>query len=451
MKTRTKGATKTASDDFEVSKSTSAKVQLNPDSPNPARIFVLPEGITPEARIISLTNPRYHSKDRYVVCPVRGFYEFKVVGVPKMTPRSWLLSRSGTEAEMPADAADNVVDSNLAKGYVTRTADIFIATPVDPIFFLLPALSPTSKNSDAPKRLFLSSDDYFERVVSDSPHLGSFLRRDNLRILLEKRMQAICETVEAGEETMYRLDEERLLKEVLQKARRMVERGLPASIEEKLVRKALEVPMLSITRDENSLQDLEERDCPQGTSHLLTPSSEAQDSQATASSTDSAASSFSHASTAITSFSEESTSTELAQESKITSPKIVAPDGVAELLRLRVALDFLCSNYITPHMTDKINTALYSPTSSVDFRPLTTHLAHLSKLRREAAATRSFGDYSRKRSLQDDEDAEIRAEKKRKMEEEEKRKKAGESLGVKRLKKANITGMKKLSEFFKKN
>jgi hypothetical protein len=37
------------------------------------------------------------------------------------------------------------------------------------------------------------------------------------------------------------------------------------------------------------------------------------------------------------------------------------------------------------------------------------------------------------------------------MEEEEKRKKAGESLGVKRLKKANITGMKKLSEFFKKN
>jgi hypothetical protein len=50
----------------------------------------------------------------------------------------------------------------------------------------------------------------------------------------------------------------------------------------------------------------------------------------------------------------------------------------------------------------------------------------------------------------EDEDSETRAEKKRKKEEEEKRKKAGESRGVKNLKKVNVSGMKKMSDFFKK-
>jgi hypothetical protein len=441
MRTRTKGVTKTASDEVKVAKSTSAKVQLGPDSANPPRIFVLPEDITAEARIISLTNPRYVSKDRYIVCPERGFYEFKVVSAPKTTPRSWLLSHQKDEV---LSEADNPADLNLSRGYVTRTADLYVATPIDPLFFLLPVLSPATKTVDPPKRLFLSSDDYFERVTSASPHLGSFIRRDEVLCLLEKRMQAVCETVEAGDETMYRLDEEMLLREVLEKAKKMAQRGLPASMEEKLVRKALEVPMLSITRDESSLQDLEDRDA------LPTSLSETPDTQTTVSSTDSAASSFSQASTAATSFSEESANTAVVQNSKSTSPKIIAPDGVADLLRLRVAFDFLCSNYITPHVAESLNKTLNATTSVVDFGPLNTHLAHLTKLRQEAAASRSLGDYSRKRSVQDDEDVEIRAEKKRKMEEEEKRKKAGESLGVKRLKKVNISGMKKMSEFFKK-
>lgn len=50
----------------------------------------------------------------------------------------------------------------------------------------------------------------------------------------------------------------------------------------------------------------------------------------------------------------------------------------------------------------------------------------------------------------DDEAIESRAEKKRKKEEDEKRKKAGESRGVKDLKKVDTTGMKKLSDFFGK-
>jgi hypothetical protein len=250
---------------------------------------------------------------------------------------------------------------------------------------------------------------------------------------------------------MFRLDEEKLLRETLQKAKNMTQRGLPASMEEKLVRKALEPPMLSIARDDSSLRDLESGDTVPAASSISTPLSESTDTQTTVSSTESASGSISQVSTAATSFSDEPPSTGCAPKLKIALPSIVAPEGIADMLRLRVAFNFLCSNYISPHIADKLGQSLNMSETEVDFCSLDTHLAHLTKLRQEAAAMRSLGDYSRKRSVQDDEDAEVRAEKKRKIEEEEKRKKAGESLGVKKLKKVNTSGMKKLSEFFKRN
>lgn len=446
MKTRTKGPAKAAAEAVETTESTIAKVQLSPESSNPPQLLVLPEEITPEARIISLINPRRLSEDRYIVCPERGFYEFKLVAAPKTTPRSWLLSRP--EDEVPSKSRGAPKDTDISNGYVTRAADLYIATSIDPLFFLLPALAPALKNSEHAKRLFLSSDDYFEKVASVSPHLARLIREKKFHDLLEKRLAAVCETVEAGDEAMYRLDEERLLKDVLRKAKKMAEKGLPASMEEKILRKALEVPVLSIKRDETSALNLVESESTE-TPNIPTTSTDTQDtqdSQATTISNQSTAASSLDAPTAATSFSEETLNT----ASQWPNTSLSAPEGIVDLLRLRVAFDFICSNYITPHLTEKLNKLLGS-TSTPDFGPLDTHLAHLAKLRKEALAARSLGDYSRKRSLnEDDEEIESRAEKKRKTEEEEKRKKAGESLGVKRLKKANISGMKKMSDFFKK-
>ena len=93
---------------------------------------------------------------------------------------------------------------------------------------------------------------------------------------------------------------------------------------------------------------------------------------------------------------------------------------------------------------------LDSEKSSVDFAPLKTHLAHLAELRAEAATSRSLGDFSRKRNLDDEDFNETREEKKRKLAEEEKRKRAGESMGVRALKKVDVSGMKKMSAFFTK-
>lgn len=329
---------------------------------------------------------------------------------------------------------DKITES---EGYVLKTASLLVVTPMDPLFMVLSALAPlpTTKSSEPTKKLFLSGYDYFEKMSKVSPHFTSFSRIESIRQLLESRMAAVCDTVEAGDETMYRLSEEKLLGELLKKAKKMTEKGLPASMEEKLVRKALDPPMLSIKRDDSSLSELAKED------GAATP-----DTQTTVS--DTAASSFSEASTAATSFSEDSQVTVTVDKPAEPSP-IDAPDGVVELLRLRTALFFICSAYLAPHITESLKKLLSTSTSIVDFGPLDTHLAHLAKLRQDALASRSLGDFSRKRSMAA-EDGETRAEKKRKLDEEEKRKKANQSRGVQALKKVNVAGMKKMSDFFKK-
>ncbi|KAI9644692.1 hypothetical protein NHQ30_006718 [Ciborinia camelliae] len=453
-KTRGRPATKAVAVETDTSKAADPKVKLQPDDANPPRVFILPKDISTEARIVTLENPRYAKDSRYLVCPNQGFNEFTRISAPKTTPRSWLLV---PEEESTASLSDEVLkdksndkEEYSAKGYVTKGADLFIATPIDSLFIILPALAPlsTTKVSDPPKKLFLSGEDYIDKLISISPHLGSFLRTGPLRTSLERRMASVCDTVDAGDETMFRINEEKLSKELLQKAKKMVKHGLPASMEEKLVRKALDIPVLSIKRGEESTQEgLKEEASTSAESGYSTPQTDSQDGQTIDSSADTTASS--ETSTAVTSVSGDLA--DAPDDEKISIPSIDAPEGVADLLRIRTAFFFICSNYIAPHLGDLLKKYLKSSTSPVDFSPLDSHLAYLTKLRQDALAARSMGDYSRKRAMVgDDEEIETRAEKKRKQDEEDKRKKAGESRGVKNLKKVNTSGMKKMSDFFKK-
>ena len=436
MKSRAKGSAKTATQATDSAKPTVPIAQLGPESKNAPQPFILPDDISKDARIVALQNPRHLNYSRYIICPERGFFEFSKFTEPKTTPRSWLLSQetcSITDAEK--ESLENGLGRTPWKGYVTKSCDLFIATPIDPLFFVLSALAPpaSSKASFEAKRLFLSGEDYLEKVIISSSQLGTFIRTGLIRQLLERRMAVVSDTVEAGDETMYRLNEEKLVAELLRKAKKMVEKGLPPSIEEKFVRKALEAPMVSIKREDSSMTELANEE------PLYTP-----DTQTSASSIETSGTSFSTASTAATSFSEDAIGMPEPQP-----PPITAPEGVPELLRLRTALFLICSKYIEPHISESIK-SLVASSSTVDFSPLDTYLAHLTKLRQEALAARSLGDFSRKRSILDDEDTETRAEKKRREDEEDKRKKAGESRGVKALKKVNIAGMKKMSDFFGK-
>ncbi|PTB66921.1 hypothetical protein BBK36DRAFT_1168436 [Trichoderma citrinoviride] len=388
--------------DADSSKSKSA-ITLVPHSGEPPKVFILPSKATPEARIVTLPNPRTSQPSRYLVCPDTGIYEFKRIAVPKTEPRSWLI-----EASPNLDEAENG-DAAGPGSQVTMGSELFVATALDPLFLVLPALADAkaSKGSEKPKRLFLSSDDHLDKLPQESSHLSEILRWDTTRRLIESRMSAVCDTVDAGDEQMFRLNEEKLLEVIYQKAKRMSESGFPPSMEEKFVNKVLEAPLM----------------------HRVS----------TVSSAETDASSISQASTAATSVAEQ------ADESIVSA--LQASPEIVKLQKLKTAFEFICASYVPPGLADTLKQSFTGAGGPVDFSRLNDYIASLEKLRSETLAVRAQ-DYSRKRNLDEEED-EARMEKKRRME-EEKKKKASESRGVRELKKVNTSGMKKLSHFFQK-
>lgn len=305
-------------------------------------------------------------------------------------------------------------------GLTSKLAQLLVATPIDLMFFLLPILDNSSTSKPA-RNVFQPLDDMVDERDDISPHLRHILLHPEFKSVIEKRMNAICDTVEAGE-TMYRFNEDKFIKELIRKAERMAKSGLPSTLEERFVRQALEVPVTSITNeDAEHTPDTTSND-----EKADTDSKKEDDSQKV-------------------------TATETSGTSSNSNDQSTSTSKVQHLLRIRTALSFILSSYVSPQLSARVEKALSSTTSPVDFTPLTDHLDHVAKLRAETHASRSMFDMTRKRGLEEDEEDQERAEKKRKQQEEEKRKKAGESRAVKELKKVNTSGMKKLSAFFGKS
>lgn len=402
-----------------------------------SKIFILPRKATTDARIVTLPHPQNGQPSRYLACPETGIYEFTKVAAPRSSPRSWLVASTSIEEEN-----QNSIDG----AETTSSADLFVASHVDPLFLLLPALvdAKVAKSSTEQKRLFLSSDDYFDRLPEDSSHLSEIIRWPKTRALFESRMAVICDTVDAGDESMFRVNEEKLFSAIFSKAKRLSTGGLPASIEERFVLKALEAPMkLRISSSLGGPVDGAAGTTSEDTESVSTPKTESAESQSSTSTEVTTMSAISQPSTAASSFSEEVPIDDAFTSAMTASPEII------QLQRLRVAFDFVCASYIPLAIADRLKQSLADTIiCKTDFALLTTYKAELEKLRKEINATRPVDNFSRKR-IRDEEEDEARLEKKRKLEEEKKRK-ATESRGVRDLKKVNTTGMKKLSSFFTK-
>lgn len=422
------------------------------------KLLILPEGVSQHARVLSLCNPRTLTPKRYFFCPEKGIYEFTRLAAPKTAPKSCLIApphdKQSSRDTLPLTGGVSVCESRepsqprasstsppIADGYLIESTEFLVATPIDPMFLILPVLAPkpSSNKHQQPKQVFLSADDLLDNLSDISEHFREVINHRPTCGFIQRRMAAVCDSVAAGDEIMYRLSNEKLLQVLLDKARGMVGRAFPKTLEARFVRKALEVPIMSVKREESSLSvDMrtdQEEDCRVVQSGLKTPS-EGTDSQSSISSL-----------TMLHSHASSSTSISVIPE----SAPISAPEAIPELLRLRSALSYLLSSYVPLHLVDCLNQTISSPSGPVDFTSLEQHLADLSNLRTEALASRSLSDFSRKRGVNDDDEAiESRMEKKRKKEEDEKRKKAGESRGVRDLKKVDTTGMKKLSDFFGK-
>ncbi|KAF2464720.1 uncharacterized protein BDR25DRAFT_396594 [Lindgomyces ingoldianus] len=423
----------------------STRKPLPASTANPPKLFVLPKDTSKDARIVTLNNPATANPSRYLFCPEKGFHEFTRIAAPKKAPSSWLITSSPAESEGEYGDAEKSPEENtcdegtgIGSGYITKSSDLFIATPIDILFMILPALVP--KSAKDTKQHFLSLDDHLDNLTASSAPLKALLQHPSLKDMIAKRLENCCDTVDAGDEKMYRLSNEKLLELLVKKAERMCAKRLPPSMEDKFIKPALEIPIMSIKREESSISLASEtvsNGIDADNSQGLSTSSTNPDSQTTT-----------LAATTSTTATSISTSEEISQHTLLTPPE------VPHLLRLRTSLTYLLSSYISPTLRLLLLALLKDPTSPTsshpDFTPLEAHLSVIAKLKSEAAALRSISDnISRKRGFEDDEKVAEREEKKRKKEEEEKRKKS-ESRGIKQLKKVDTSGMKKLSSFFTK-
>ncbi|KAJ5748998.1 uncharacterized protein N7511_010694 [Penicillium nucicola] len=395
-------------------------------SETPSKTFILPSA-SDNARLLSLPQPQSGELSRYFFCPERGLFEFTVVAPPAHMARSILFTPQAPQSTPPSEEENEGNDQPSARPTITKKAELLVATPIDAMFFMVSLLAPSSKSGQS---FFQPLDDIIDSKDDMPKHFRQVLYDETFRTHLLTRVEAICDSVEAGDEKMFRFNETKLVKELIAKAERMADRGLPVSLEERFIRQALATPLMSVKRE-----DIVTSQEPPKDSESPSNSEERQDSPST-----------------VATNSTPSISTPAGESTPVPQPPgtdSAALAHVARLLRISTALSYMKESYLPDSIAARLDEVLDSTESPLDLKPLKDRLREIAELRAQAIASRNMSDFTRKRAL-DDEEEDVRAEKKRKKDEEEKKKKAAESHAVKNLKKVNTSGMQKMSAFFAK-
>jgi hypothetical protein len=410
------------------------------DAPAIPELLILPKQGGKNAFLANLSHPRTGQPTRYYVCPDTGFYEFVKISVPKSSLTSLFLSNQYQSKKEEARANQSDIISDEAQQdadsvqYISQLAKVLVATPLDPLFLLLPILIPAPQLSKEEPRTtpFLSFDHLSEQLAQLSAHFHAILSHPSLLERLRERIEKISDAVQAGDERMYRVNNDKLMEELFGKAKRMTMHGLPPSMEEHFVRKALEIPVMSTNVCPSPAHDV----CNIERSSSKSPAATSTESQSS-----------NRSLSTENSFASECTATSISEE----PDQIQVHPEVVTQLRLRTAIQYMVSAYCRPDIASSLTALITATASPLDLRLCEKHLARIAALRGAAQASRSLADFSLKRcKYEDDEAAESRAGKKRKKEEEQKAKTATLSRGLRDLKKVNTAGMKKMSDFFGK-
>ncbi|KAJ8607786.1 hypothetical protein MRB53_040082 [Persea americana] len=402
MKTRTKKTQKNA--DHGSNKTAQAMVSSMPDGDSkPPSLTILPKDLSSEARILQIPSISEHeSVKRILLCPMKGFFEFTSIE-DTITTRSCLAAPEGHD--------DNEVQHDDS-GYVLKRPEILIATPVDPLFIVLPLML---KATEMEESSYLACSDYvFGQEDASYADFKLLMRKssfNNQLSHLEARVASISEQLDLGEDqdAMYRFSPAKLYIVLLSKAEKLAKNGLPASMEDKFVRQALQKPVIFTAADEAELQKQE----------LAQQNLSVADTKA------------------------EISAESMSEEVDETTASIM------QLQRIKIAFEYLTRAYVPQSLHATFNNKLLTG-SSPDFAPLMKLEEEIKQLKQQSQALRTLSDnISRKRAIDDEEAMERAGEKRRKKDEEEKKKKPV-SHGIKQLAKADTSGMKKLSSFFAK-
>ncbi|KAA8912022.1 ribonuclease H2, subunit B [Sphaerosporella brunnea] len=359
-----------------------------------ARICIIPasesndnSSTTESPTILSLPHPRTSAPTRYLMHPTTGLHELTVIRSASSQPRSWLLTPFPTKSEPESTQW-------IGNGQIISDGALYIATPIDPLFLLLPHILPS-------KAHFLPADEIVDSLAEESEGVHWLRVIRVARRQLEARVRAVSESVDVGGgEKAFRVSVDKVISILAKKCGAMARGGLPKSLEDEFVTKPLVRPVTAIVS----------------------------------------------AATTVTAAAENTEIDGTTKDDPTPPQNPAASEEIIHLLRLRVACRFLSTTYLSPNISSLLSSHL---DKIHDFASLDAYLAELKKLRAEAAAAR-FSDFSLKRSMNDDESADLRADKKRKQEEEAKKKKKNVSKGVRELSKVNTRGMAKLTSFFKK-
>lgn len=287
----------------------------------------------------------------------------------------------------------------------------------------LPRLFPTNA-ADAINR-FLPMEDLFEEITIEEEGDWELVFRSQVT---EKRLAAVCESVDVGDERAYKPSREKLMRVLDGKCIRMAKGGLPATMEEEFVQKPLTRPIAEIMAEEaeqkkgaESVKELEVRSIKK---------KEDNDEERGGDDREAAAEGAGALSTP--------------PDSQAARPRLAeASQEVTDLLRIRVASEFISNNYLSISIAEVLSDRLQK---SHDFTPLDSYLSELIKSRQDATAMRS-DDFTLKRSYQDEEEVVDRKRKKKEAEEAEKKKKSV-SRATKELQKADTRGMAKMTTYF---
>jgi hypothetical protein len=367
------------------------------------KVCVLPKDATEGSQVVYLIHPATSSPAAFLFSPGNGrIFELTKVSAPRKAARSWLITGDESGRKEPP--------TGLQKGYVVRDADMLLATPFDPVFFLTPLLATGKLQGKASFRL---GDDYLETLSEKSTSLARLLRNSHFGKILLRRLETISDIQDIGDDNVYRPSQVKLATLLVQKACRMIEPKVwSASMDEGMVKKELDIPSMQVQQAPKDATPMEDE---AGNENTVNVGKKMQE---------------------------------------IKADTTVAP-AVIERMRLRKALDYLLSTYVSPMLKTDLEAQLLdenvkSTSDLLDFTLLNEHLDKVKNAKAEAVALRSLSDnISRKRGRDDDEAADIREEKKRKKEEDDKKAKM-ESRASKQLKKVDTTGMKKMSSFFTK-
>ncbi|KAK6354773.1 hypothetical protein TWF696_003909 [Orbilia brochopaga] len=458
------------------------------------RVFVLPAGDNDgdvAHTLLTFRHPNTAAPTRYLLhhppatkdvdvdVDTPFLYEILKIANPVHGARSWLITpdippldiptdvvrdddpipEADEDAENPdADTEESKDDNDNDKedapndktSLVIKDAHLFITTPVDPLYLLLAHLS-----ADKTSRNFLSLDDLLDGHPASATWSQILTRHPSSQKALAARLLLICDTVSAGDETMYRVNHDKLTNLLISRVE-AVAKALPTSLTNHINRKlskplsaqaavgtwkrqAPTNPTDGIIND----KELEEE--------VLQETGESADT-ATGDTQDAADAQLRREASRLNLNEDESTSTpQPADDASVTQPPdapedLLPPPEIQYLASLTHAVQFMQS-YLSPALYTALEKELHT---RHPLDPLERYQEELKELRAAATAAMDMSMAHTKRTIEDLEGGvtkeEAEREKKRKKKEDD----AKKSVGVRKLEKVNTRGMAKMTSFFKK-